>query len=81
MNKVSQEQLTLNALRRGDKTNYQLAQIALKYTSIISALREDGHKIVATRKYVGSRATGTWTYHLDESKPRRSVFSILSRGK
>jgi len=62
--KSSQAQRTLRALQQGDKTNFELAQIALKYTSIISDLRKAGYNIVGKRKFVAGKATGTWIYHL-----------------
>ena len=52
--------------------NYRLSQCALKYTSVISDLRKDGHDIRAERVYNHGKATGTWLYRLvDEDAPYR----------
>ena len=43
--------------------NWQLSRIALKYTSVISELRKDGHDIQALRQYnKNGKATATWLY-------------------
>ncbi len=49
--------------------NWQLSEIALKYTSCISALRKRGYNIVAERVYHNGKATGTYKYYLKE-KPQ-----------
>lgn len=47
-------------------TNYQLAQTALKYSSRIAELRQDGYLIRAERVWKDGKATGTYRYFLDE---------------
>lgn len=61
---VSQEGKILNAINQpGGAYNWQLSRIALKYTSVISALRKDGHDIEAIRQYnKKGKATDTWLY-------------------
>ena len=45
--------------------NFELSRYALKYTSVISELRKDGHDIVADRQYLkNGRASNTWRYRL-----------------
>lgn len=61
---VTQEGKILNAINQpGGAYNWQLSRIALKYTSVISALRKDGHDIEAVRQYnKAGKATDTWLY-------------------
>lgn len=61
---VSQAGKILNAIKRPSGAyNYELSRIALKYTSVISDLRKDGHDITANRQYSKKgRATDTWLY-------------------
>lgn len=63
---VTQEGRVLNMIKRkGGATNWQLSRIALKYTSVISALRADGHDIVAERQTLpNGKASNTWLYRL-----------------
>lgn len=45
--------------------NFELSRIALKYTSVISDLRKDGHNIVAERQYLkNGKASNTFKYHI-----------------
>lgn len=45
--------------------NFELSRVALKYTSVISSLRKDGHAIVADRQYLkNGRASNTWKYRM-----------------
>lgn len=65
---VTQHGMVLKAIkdsgRRGIE-NWRLSRIALKYTSVISDLRKEGHDIVATRQYDrDGKPTQTYTYHL-----------------
>jgi len=46
-------QAILSRLREGPATNRELANIALKYTSRVSDLRDAGHTIRCTRKRGG----------------------------
>jgi hypothetical protein len=47
--------------------NFELSRIALKYTSVISALRKDGHEIDAHRQYnKKGKPTDTWLYTCNE---------------
>lgn len=50
MNKPTQQSSILHALKKNPKgvPNYKLASYALKYTSVISDLRKDGHDIKAS---------------------------------
>ncbi len=51
--------------RPGGAYNFELSRIALKYTSVISDLRKDGHEIVADRQYLkNGRASNTYKYRL-----------------
>lgn len=51
--------------RPGGAYNFELSRVALKYTSVISSLRKDGHDIVADRQYLkNGRASNTWKYRL-----------------
>jgi hypothetical protein len=54
--------------------NWKLSRLALKYTSVISELRKDGHNIIAERQYLkNGRASNTYRYFLiDEDDPRLS---------
>lgn len=63
---VTQEGRVLELIKRpGGAYNFQLARIALKYTSVISALRKDGHNILAERQYLkNGRPSNTWKYYL-----------------
>jgi len=61
---VTQAGKILNAIKQpGGAYNWQLSRIALKYTSVISDLRKDGHDIEAVRQYnKKGKATDTWLY-------------------
>ena len=63
---VTQEVRVLQMIKRkGGAYNYELSRIALKYTSVISSLRQDGHNIIAERQTLkNGRASGTWKYRL-----------------
>ena len=66
--KMTQEERILKALIRADYhglTNYDLSRFALKYTSVVSDLRKDGHNIVCVReKLKNGRASNTYRYYL-----------------
>ena len=68
--KLSQEQRVLRTLIKADTfgvTNYQLSRLALKYTSVVSELRKDGHNIVCVReKLPNGRASNTYRYYLSK---------------
>ena len=68
--KLSQEQKILRTLIKADTfgvTNYQLSRLALKYTSVVSELRKDGHNIVCVReKLPNGRASNTYRYYLSK---------------
>jgi len=56
--------LAIKNSRRG-VTNWELSKIALKYTSVISELRKDGHNIIAERQLLpNGKASNTWKYFL-----------------
>lgn len=61
---VTQIGKILNAIKRPSGAyNWELSRIALKYTSVISDLRKDGHDIEAHRQYnKHGKATDTWLY-------------------
>lgn len=63
---VSQEGKVLAMIKRPQGAfNFELSRIALKYTSVISSLRKDGHDIVAERQYLkNGRASNTFKYRL-----------------
>lgn len=63
---LTQEGKILAMIKRpGGAYNFELSRFALKYTSVISALRQDGHDIVADRQYLkNGRASNTWRYRL-----------------
>lgn len=53
--------------RKGGAFNYELSHIALKYTSVISDLRKDGHVITAERQYLkNGRASNTYRYRCND---------------
>ena len=70
--KLTQEQRILRALIKADTfglTNYQLSKLALKYTSVVSDLRKDGHNIICVReKLPNGRASNTYRYYLSKVK-------------
>ena len=50
-------------------TNWELSRAALKYTSVISELRKEGHNIMAERQQLkNGRASNTWLYMLLDEK-------------
>lgn len=70
--KLTQEQRVLRTLIKADTfgvTNYELSRLALKYTSVISELRKDGHNIVCVReKLPNGRFSNTYRYYLSKVK-------------
>lgn len=70
--KLTQEQRVLRALIKADTfgvTNYQLSRLALKYTSVVSDLRKEGHNIVCVReKLPNGKASNTYRYYLSKVK-------------
>ncbi len=63
---VTQEGKVLAMIKRpGGAFNFELSRYALKYTSVVSALRKDGHEIIAERQYLkNGRASNTFLYRL-----------------
>ena len=63
---LTQEGRILAMIKRpGGAYNFELSRFALKYTSVISELRKDGHDIVADRQYLkNGKASNTWRYRL-----------------
>lgn len=63
---ATQEGKVLAMIKRpGGAFNFELSRIALKYTSVISDLRKDGHDIIAERQYLkNGRASNTWLYRI-----------------
>jgi hypothetical protein len=53
---TTQNERILARLQSGPATNYELSQIALKYTSRIDDCRKAGHRITCTR-HAGGGAT------------------------
>lgn len=66
MKGVTQEGKILAMIKRPTGAyNFELSRVALKYTSVISSLRKDGHDIVADRQYLkNGRASNTWKYRI-----------------
>ena len=66
MKGFTQEGKILAMIKRpGGAYNFELSRFALKYTSVISELRKDGHDIVADRQYLkNGKASNTWRYRL-----------------
>lgn len=63
---ATQHGRVLEMIRRpGGAFNFELSRIALKYTSVISDLRQDGFNIIAERQYLkNGRASNTFRYTL-----------------
>lgn len=63
---LTQEGKILAMIKRpGGAYNFELSRFALKYTSVISELRKDGHSIVADRQYLkNGKASNTWRYRI-----------------
>lgn len=63
---LTQEGKILAMIKRpGGAYNFELSRYALKYTSVISELRKDGHFIVADRQYLkNGKASNTWRYRI-----------------
>lgn len=61
---ATQEGKVLAMIKRpGGAFNFELSRIALKYTSVISELRKEGHLITAHRQYLkNGRASNTYLY-------------------
>ena len=72
--KLTQEQKILRTLIKADTfgvTNYELSRLALKYTSVVSDLRKEGHNIVCVReKLPNGRASNTYRYYLSKVKEK-----------
>ena len=70
--KLSQEERVLRTLIKADTfgvTNYELSKLALKYTSVISDLRKEGHNIICVRdRLPNGRASNTYRYYLSKVK-------------
>ena len=70
--KLTQEQKILRTLIKADTfgvTNYQLSKLALKYTSVVSDLRKEGHNIVCVRDTLpNGKASNTYRYYLSKVK-------------
>lgn len=63
---LSQHGRVLAMIKRpGGAYNFELSRFALKYTSVISDLRKEGHNIVADRQYnKHGKPTNTWRYRI-----------------
>lgn len=63
---VTQAARVLNKIKQpGGAYNFELSRLALKYTSVISNLRKEGHEIIAERQYLrNGRASNTYKYYL-----------------
>lgn len=63
---LTQEGKILAMIKRPEGAyNFELSRFALKYTSVISELRKEGHDIVADRQYLkNGKASNTWRYRL-----------------
>lgn len=73
---LSQSQKILRAIRQTNgATNWQLSKIALKYTSVISALRKQGYEILAVRQQRSDGKMGnTWRYYLKENTEKEKSY-------
>lgn len=62
----SQHRRILEMIKRPSGAyNFELSRYALKYTSVISELRKDGHNIIAERQYhKNGKASNTFLYRL-----------------
>lgn len=60
---TGQNQAVLERLQQGPATNFELNQIAIKYTSRVSDLRAAGYNVVVVDR---DRATGRTMYQLIE---------------
>lgn len=70
MKGVTQEGKVLALIKRAEGAyNFELSRIALKYTSVISSLRKDGHNIPPPeRQYLkNGRASNTYLYRLADN--------------
>lgn len=57
-----------NAGSRGVE-NWRLSHLALKYTSVVSDLRKEGHNILAIRQPLANgKMSNTWKYYLNEEE-------------
>ena len=66
---VTQHAKVLAAIKNAPNgaPNHELSKLALKYTSVISDLRKDGHNILAVRQTLSNgKAASTWRYYLKE---------------
>lgn len=63
---VTQHGKILAMIQRPDGAyNFELSRYALKYTSVISDLRKEGHDIIADRQYnKNGKASNTWCYRI-----------------
>lgn len=63
---LTQEGKVLAMIKRpGGAYNFELSRFALKYTSVISELRKDGHSIIAERQYLkNGKASNTFRYRI-----------------
>lgn len=61
--------------RKRGATNWELSLVALKYTSVISELRAEGHNILAERQHLkNGRPSNTWLYTLlDEDELKQET--------
>lgn len=68
---VTQHGQVLELIRRSGREgieNWQLSKVALKYTSVISDLRKEGHDIEAVRQYDREgKALNTYKYRIREA--------------
>lgn len=73
MDAFTQQTKVLRAIKDAGQNgieNYKLSRIALKYTSVISELRQDGYNIVAERDLLkNGRPSNTWRYRLLSGEP------------
>lgn len=73
-NSLTQETKVLRAIQDAGAhgvENWKLSRIALKYTGVISRLRQDGYNIYAERQTLkNGRVSNTWKYFLHEDKKK-----------
>lgn len=64
---LSQTGRILKLIKQGGVANFELSRISLKYSSRISELRQEGHKIIAIRQVLpNGHASNVWRYYLKE---------------
>lgn len=88
---MTRKEMVLEALKSGEKTNYELQSVGVGGCAGLRRareLRKDGYKIEIRRVWKDGRATGTFVYKLvEEPKPEIIInktpfdlFSVIDGG-